>query len=73
MLSFFCFSLISFTGSYAQDAEEVAEIAIEIGTAIDKSCDEKRPEGGFTACKGGECAPAKCISFRSRCGSDGTC
>ncbi len=72
MLSFFCLSLFSFTRSYAQELEEVADVVIEVGKAIDSSCDAKRPEGGFTACKGGECAPAKCISFRSRC-DNGEC
>lgn len=73
MLSFFCLSLFSFTRSYAQDAAEIAEAAVDIFESIDSSCDSKRPEGGFTACKGGVCAPAKCISLRSRCGADGTC
>jgi len=72
MLSFFCLSLFSFTRSYAQEIQEIADVAIDIGKAIDSSCDAKRPDGGFTACKGGICAPAKCISFRSRC-DGGTC
>jgi hypothetical protein len=73
MLSFFCLSMFAFTRSYAQDVEEIVDAVVTIGTAIDSSCDKKRPEGGFKACKGGECAPAKCISFRSRCDEEGKC
>ena len=73
VLSFFCLSLFSSTRSNAQELEEVADTAIKVGQAIDSSCDAKRPEGGFKACKGGECAPAKCISFRSRCDEEGKC
>jgi hypothetical protein len=72
-LSLFCLSLFSFNQSNAQDLAEIADAVVKVGTAIDSSCDEKRPEGGFTACKGGECAPAKCISFRSRCDEEGKC
>lgn len=73
MLSFFCLSLFSFNQSNAQDLAEIADAVVTIGTAIDSSCDAKRPEGGFMACKGLVCAPAKCISFRSRCGEGGVC
>jgi hypothetical protein len=72
VLSFFCLSLFSFNQSYAQDLDEIVDSAVKIGNAIDSSCDKKRPLGGFTACKGGVCAPAKCISFRSRC-DNGEC
>jgi len=71
----FCLSFFPSTRTTAQDAtvfKAIADAAIEIGKSIDSSCDKKRPENGFTACKGGDCLPAKCISFRSRC-DNGTC
>lgn len=73
LLGFFCISLFSQTRSYAQeDLADIADFAISIFKAIDSSCDANRPDGGFMACKGGTCAPAKCISFRTRC-EDGQC
>lgn len=59
----------------AGDAAKMAEAAIGIGLKIDDSCQKKKKnlENGFQACKGGECAPAKCISFRTRCKSPEDC
>ena len=76
ILSLIGFSFMPFYSSNAQDAGDIgdlAKIGLEIGEAIDSSCDKKRPEGGFKACKGGTCAPAKCISFRQRCESADDC
>ena len=73
MLSFFCLSWFSVGSSQAQDistgeAISMAGVAIAVYNIADKNCDDKRKEGGgFTACKGSICTPAKCISFLSRC------
>ncbi|MHA7130684.1 hypothetical protein [Algoriphagus namhaensis] len=66
VVSLLFMSFLPLFNANGQDLEEVADTAIKVGQAIDSSCDKKRPEGGFTACKGGTCAPAKCISFRAR-------
>lgn len=74
MLYFFCLSMFSVNRLEAQStAKWLADAAIEVGKAIDESCGRNRPDAGFTACKGGVCAPAKCISFRSRCDLEGKC
>lgn len=41
-------------------------------TAVDNACDSNRGEG-YMRCKGGECKPGKCISFRKGCSSDSDC
>lgn len=74
MLCFFCLSMFSVNRLEARStAKWLAEAAIEIGKAIDESCNRKRPEEGFWACKAKTCAPAKCISFRSRCDDKKNC
>jgi hypothetical protein len=55
-----------------KDAAALAKLAYDIGKDIDKNCQEKQKAGLVRVCKQKSCAPANCISFRTKC-NDGVC
>jgi ubiquitin len=50
----------------AGDAAKMAEAAVGIYVKVKDSCSKKTAED-LMVCKGEDCVPGKCISFRTRC------